>query len=377
MPEASQALKRSAPPALQPRGCEERDEVAEKYAALLAQYDQVRQLCGASLRAACCECEGSQQVWCGVQVLRAHAELEGRYQQLLLQGNDPVQRKAELKGRAGVLAEERETGRADGRKSGVEDVMGALEREVERLEGARAQLEATREGAQRREEARAAEVAYWRREATAAEVARAAKGGELEALKQMLVDEMRGPRGGAERREPAAAPRALPPPPAEEHQVPRPPRAAGIGVVLERVDGETDVFVKSIAPGGAAERDGRVQVSGAEACAERAGGRGFLTWQTEPLTSQPEPLTWGAEHAWTKRAGLTQGLAVSGWGRGPRCRRGVGARAPARGAVLALREPVPRTTDMHLALPLAGRAAPGPRPRGNPPCLPRSGDARP
>lgn len=232
MPEASQALKRSAPPALQPRGCEERDEVAEKYAALLAQYDQV---------------------------LRAHAELEGRYQQLLLQGNDPVQRKAELKGRAGVLAEERETGRADGRKSGVEDVMGALEREVERLEGARAQLEATREGAQRREEARAAEVAYWRREATAAEVARAAKGGELEALKQMLVDEMRGPRGGAERREPAAAPRALPPPPAEEHQVPRPPRAAGIGVVLERVDGETDVFVKSIAPGGAAERDGRVQ----------------------------------------------------------------------------------------------------------------------
>jgi hypothetical protein len=47
---------------------------------------------------------------------------------------------------------------------------------------------------------------------------------------------------------------AAPPPP----RPPSPPRPAGIGLLLERVDGEDDVHVKELTPGGAAEKDGRI-----------------------------------------------------------------------------------------------------------------------
>ena len=48
---------------------------------------------------------------------------------------------------------------------------------------------------------------------------------------------------------------ALPPP-----RPPSPPRPAGIGLLLERVDGEDDVHVKELTPGGAVEKDGRIAI---------------------------------------------------------------------------------------------------------------------
>ncbi len=74
---------------------------------------------------------------------------------------------------------------------------------------------------------------------------------ELEQLRQ-LRDE--APMKRVIKAEPTAVRAAAPPPPP-----PEPPKPAGIGLLLERIDGETDIHVKSMTKGGAAERDGRIR----------------------------------------------------------------------------------------------------------------------